>query len=133
MGNSAFKILSIDDNSDYQAVTARFFALNGPHMVFVAENGTDGLKKAADVRPDIILVDMNLPDMTGLEVINNLYQDPLTREIPAIMITGSRLSQLEHTDLKASKNAVWFEEKPVDMKALLHKIEALLLGHEDKG
>lgn len=127
MEKKSLRILSIDDDPGCQLVTARFLTLVGGHMVEVSENGREGLKKAAELKPDIILLDMSMPDMTGMEVVDALCADAATRDIPVIMITGASLSDTEHASLRNKHNFVRLEQKPTDFEKLLREIEAALL------
>lgn len=124
MGKKPLRILSIDDNLSCQLVAARFFTLVGGHIVEVAENVSEGFKKAAELRPDIILLDMSMPDMNGFEVLDSLYADTATRDIPVIMITEGSLNDTELDNLKAKANFMLFEQKPANFERLLGRIEA---------
>lgn len=118
-------ILTIDDDPGCRLAAARFLTLSGGHMVETAENGREGLKKAAQLRPDVILLDMNMPGMNGLEVMQTLYADAATRDIPVIIVTGSSLSDAEQDSLKAGDNFMLLEQKPADFNKLLKIIETL--------
>jgi CheY-like chemotaxis protein len=120
-------ILSIDDDSSCNLVAAKFFTLIGGHKVDVAENGREGLKKASQLRPDIILLDMRMPDMNGLEVMDALCADAATRDIPVIMLTGASLDYTEEVSLKVKRNFLRLEQKPANFTRLLGEIEAALL------
>lgn len=98
----------------------------GGHIVEVAENGADGLKKAVEMHPDFILLDMVMPDMDGMEVLGKLYLDSRTQEIPVIIITGDRLSDTDYAALKEKKNFMLLEEKPTNFSRLLKTIEAAI-------
>ena len=75
-------ILIIDDDFGCRTIAKKFLELMGGHTVDVAENSSTGLQKTAELKPDIILLDMCLPDMSGLEVLDALCGDPATRNIP---------------------------------------------------
>lgn len=126
MRKKVLTILTIDDNPNCLQVTARFFTIVGGHIVEVAENGAEGLKKAAKLMPDLILLDMIMPDMNGLQVMDGLYANACTRDIPVIMITGSRLSDSEYGELESKGNFMLLEEKPTDFNRLLKTIEAAI-------
>lgn len=125
MRNKPLKILHIDDDSDCQKITARFLTFHG-HMVETAENGREGLKKAAELKPDIILLDMCMPDMNGLQVMEALCADAATREIPVIMITGSSLNDSDQDSLRKKINFALLEQKPANYTKLLGRIETIL-------
>lgn len=127
MNKRPLRILSIDDDLGCQHAVARFLTIVGGHMVEVAENGLEGLEKAARVRPDLILLDMCMPDMNGLEVMEALCAEAATRDIPVIMITGTSLSSVEQANLKGKRNFMLLEQKPANFTTLLERIEAELL------
>lgn len=80
------KILIIDD--ERFNINALFGLLNDDYQVMVAPSGEMGLKIALSGRPDLILLDIVMPEMDGYEVLERLKSDPLTQEIPVIFITG---------------------------------------------
>ena len=127
MKSKPLKILNIDDDLGCRLATAEFFTFMGGHMVEVSGNGREGLKKAAEIRPDIILLDMNMPDMNGMEIMDALCACAATRDIPVIIITGADLSDSEQDSLKLKRNFMLLEQKPADFEKLLEKIEAALL------
>jgi len=120
------KTLIIDDDHGCRVIASRFFTSVGGHKVETAENGREGLEKAAQFRPDIILLDMNMPDMNGLEVVETLCADADTRDIPVIIITGASLTKAEQNSLKLNPNFMLLEQKPADFEELLEKIEAAI-------
>jgi len=80
------KILAIDD--DRFNITTLIGLLENDYEIVVAINGEMGLKAAARAEPDLILLDITMPDMDGYEVLRRLREDELTAEIPVIFITG---------------------------------------------
>lgn len=126
MSRKPIRILSVDDDQGCLLAAAKFFTLMGGHMVEVAENGKKGVEKAAQARPDIILLDMNMPDMTGLEVMDALCADAATRDIPVILITGGDLSDTVRDRVRTRRNFMGLEQKPADFPKLLKEIEAEL-------
>ena len=127
MKSKPLKILHIDDDLSCRLATAEFFTFMGGHIVEVAENGREGLEKAAEIRPDIILLDMNMPDMNGMEIMDALCACAATRDIPVIIITGAGLSDSEQESLELKPNFMRLEQKPADFERLLGEIEAALL------
>lgn len=126
MRDKTLTILAIDDNPGCLRAASRVFTLVWGHKVEVAENGSEGLKKAENVRPNIILLDMMMPDMTGLQVMDRLCESSNTCDIPVILLTGSRLEDAEYDALKAKRNFMLMEEKPADFEKLLNTIETAL-------
>lgn len=125
MGKKPLRILSIDDDLGCRLAAARFLTLTGGHIVEAAEDGRDGLRKAAALKPDIILLDLRMPGMNGLEVMEALCAGEATRDIPVIMITAASLSDSERECLEAKPNFRLLEQKPADFREILKKIEML--------
>ncbi|MDA8132875.1 MAG: response regulator [Elusimicrobia bacterium] len=135
MKNPVLRILSIDDDPSCQRVVAQYMTIVGGHMVETALNGSEGLKKAADIKPDVILLDMAMPDMSGAEVLESLHSDPATRHIPVVILTGSELMD-SGSALYKNTNLKHIAHKPAIFEDLLRKIETLLLhapGASDTG
>ena len=80
------KILAVDD--DRLNINMLIGLLQDEYEVLAAINGTMGLKAAERTNPDLILLDITMPDMNGYEVLAELKADPLTKDIPVIFITG---------------------------------------------
>ena len=81
------KVLIIDDM--YQSLFAITVMLQGEYIVYVAKTGRDGIEVAKKNKPDVILLDIVMPEMDGYEVITALKGDESTKDIPVIFITGS--------------------------------------------
>lgn len=82
------KILLIDDEPDFVAMITDLLETNG-YKVFTANNGENGIKKCKECCPDLILLDIMLPKIDGLEVLYRLRNiHPDTKNTPIIMITG---------------------------------------------
>ena len=90
------KLLLIEDDDSVVRMYERLFVMENM-QVTTALNGADGLKKAQD-KPDIILLDIMMPVMNGLEVLKHLKADPVTKNIPVVILTN--LSNDE--DIKAA-------------------------------
>jgi len=123
MAKRILRILAIDDDSGCRLSTARYLTLMGGHMVEVAANGGEGLKKAASLKPDIILLDMAMPDMTGPEVLDALCASSATRNIPVIIVTGAVLDAAGRGKLEARSNFATLAQKPANFGVLLKEIE----------
>ena len=92
-------------------------------MVYGAESGQAGLKKATALKPDIILLAICILDMSGLEVIEALSADSVTQRIPVIGIIDGDLSHIESETLKRNRNLISLEKKPIDLTKLLEMVE----------
>jgi len=86
------KILLVEDDNFLLNMYADKFRVEG-FEVFIADNGAAGLKLAKEKAPDLILLDVLLPKMSGFEVLQELNKDPRSKNIPVILLTN--LSQKE--------------------------------------
>jgi len=86
-------------------------------------NGEEGIEKAREAQPDIILMDLRMPGMGGIEAIKQLKRDPLVAKIP-VMVLSAWTSQRNREDAEAA-GAAKFLAKPVDTKRLIEEINDL--------
>ena len=127
-------ILLIEDNSDDVALTLRAFRKsNLRNEIVVAEDGADALDylfgegkhagRNTDVMPTLILLDLKLPKVTGLEVLKKIRMDPKTRLLPVVVLTSS----VEDQDLIMSYQlgANSYLRKPVDFNKFIEAVQQL--------
>ena len=89
-----------------------------------ADNGEDGVRLASEMHPDVILMDIRLPGISGIEALKLLRGDARTRAIPVVAVTAS-VMQVQ-TALLFDAGFDELEQKPVRMPALLEKVRRLL-------
>jgi len=118
------QILVVDDYAGARYLRSRIL-MDAGYQVVEAENGEDALRLAANVLPSLILLDVNLPDISGTEVCTRLKRDPLTAGIPVIQITGAWLSEEARQRGMASGANAYLTE-PVDDVMLLKEVVNLL-------
>ena len=118
------RILYIEDNDDNIYLLRMRFELTGEHELLVAEDGESGLTLARAERPDLILMDLELPVVDGWEATRRLKADPATRGIPIIALTAHALAGAREKALAAGCDE--FDTKPVAFERLMAKIEELL-------
>src|SRR5262249_26344908 len=94
------KILMVEDNSDLSQLLA-FYLNNAGYENSRARNLTQGISKALAERPDLIITDLYLPDMTAVEATVLLKQDPATSGIPIIVLTAVIVGEWKTKALKA--------------------------------
>ena len=117
------KILLVEDNEMNRDMLSRRLAKRGFDVV-VALDGSSGAAAAAAERPDLILMDLSLPDMDGCEVSRLVRAQPATASIPIIALTAHAMETDRIRALEAGCED--FDTKPVDLARLLAKIDALL-------
>jgi DNA-binding response OmpR family regulator len=115
----AGKILIVEDNSRFAELLDVFLKEAGYETSWV-ENSRQGIRKAFTDRPDLILTDLNLPDMTAIETIRILKRIPLTSGIPIVVLTAETARQLKTKALKAG--AAEYILKPVPPRDLLRVV-----------
>jgi CheY-like chemotaxis protein len=118
------QILIVDDYPGARYLRSRILS-DGGYEVLEAGTGTDALKMARTLKPSLILLDVNLPDISGLEVCERLKQDPETALIPVIQITGAWLSEEDRQRGLASGADAYLAE-PVDDATLLRNVVMLI-------
>lgn len=116
-------ILLADDSITIQKVVELTFS-DGDYRVFCAGNGALALRKAAEVKPDIALIDVVMPEKNGYEVCTALRQDPATAAIPVLLLVGT----FEPFDARRAEQAgaSGHLTKPFESHALVARVEELL-------
>lgn len=117
------KILLVEDNEMNRDMLSRRLARKG-YEVVVALDGAEGVAMARSEIPDLILMDMSLPIMSGWDATRNLKGDPGTVSIPVIALTAHAMSSDREQALQAGCDD--FDTKPIELIRLLEKIETLL-------
>ena len=116
------KILYVEDNDDNVYMLKNRLSRAG-FTVVVATNGAQGIAMATSEQPDLILMDLTLPDIHGEEATRRLKADPTTKDIPVIALTANAMASDRERAIAAGCDD--FDTKPVDMPRLLGKIDAL--------
>ena len=119
------KILYIEDNEDNILILKRRLGRVGYDVSF-AMDGAEGIRMAAELKPDLILMDLSLPVLDGWEATRRLKAAPETRHIPVIALTSHAMVGERERALAAGCDD--FDTKPVEFQRLLGKIRALLPG-----
>lgn len=117
------KILLVEDNDMNQDMLSRFLVLFGFDVV-VAGDGFRGIELAQSEAPDLILMDMSLPELDGWEVTRRLKKAESTRAIPIMGLTAHAMSGDKEKALQAGCDD--YETKPVDFARLLKKLDGFL-------
>jgi two-component system cell cycle response regulator DivK len=117
------KILYVEDNEDNVYMLRRRLARHGYEMI-VAEDGAKGVEAATREQPDLILMDLGLPVLSGWEAAQQLKQAARTQAIPIVALSAHALEGERDKALAAGCDD--FESKPVDLERLLEKLARLI-------
>ena len=120
---NAKTILAIDDENDVLIIIKTALQSEG-YQVLTASNGFDGLAAAEDKKPDLILLDLMMPEMDGMEVLKRLKESKGTDQIPVIILTG--LSDREKIRMALDQGTSYYIVKPFDYQGLVSKVKLAL-------
>ncbi|WP_224815537.1 diguanylate cyclase domain-containing protein [Hasllibacter sp. MH4015] len=123
----AGRILVVDDVATNRIVMKVKLAA-ACYAVEQAENGADAIRAARESRPDLILLDVMMPDMNGLDVCRALKRDPATADIPIVLITALTDTDAKMDGLEAGADD--FLTKPVEEVTLLARVRSLLRARD---
>ena len=128
MDKNKGKVLVVDDDPDMVSVI-RMSLEKASYEVMDAGNGKEGIEKAKKERPDLIVMDLMMPEMDGFEACKRLKADPEVKNIPVIVLTaiGEQLSDTKYAkDMGLGLESEDFITKPVDLNVLLERVAQLL-------
>lgn len=123
------KILVVEDEESIADMLRHCLEAEG-HLVILAENGKTALNWIKEVRVDLAIIDLGLPDMHGLEVCRTIKEDPKTRSVPIIILTGNS-SNVAKIEANLDANADLFLNKPISIDDL-NKAVAMVFEKSSK-
>jgi CheY-like chemotaxis protein len=118
------KVLYVEDNDDNVYMLKMRLELLGDFEVLAAEDGEKGCEMAAAERPDIILMDLEMPVLDGWEATRRLRSNPQTRDIPVIALSAHALAGERARALAAGCNE--FDSKPIEFDRLVATLRRIL-------
>ena len=121
--NSSYKILIIDDNADTVELLKKRFRADG-YDTAEAYDGEQGLQKVSEYEPDVIVLDVMMPNMSGYEVCEKLKGDEITKHIPILMLTAK--SEVPDKVKGLDIGAEGYITKPFDYKEVAARVRSLL-------
>ena len=124
--NRSYTVLYIEDELNNRVLIERFLGFEG-FKVYTVETGREGLDKADEILPDVFLIDFNLPDIDGCEVIEILNRRAETQNIPKIIFSGTIIQN----KIPSPVNPDFFIQKPVDVDTLADKLKYAIKNFKD--
>jgi CheY-like chemotaxis protein len=120
------KILIVDDEPDVVTYLATFLQDNGFTTV-TASNGKEAFDQAVAEKPDLITLDITMPNESGVRAFRNLQEDDRTKNIPVIIITGvaTEFKQFISSRKQVDPPTAYYE-KPIDREEFLGKVKEIL-------
>ncbi len=120
------KVLVVDDEDDIRRIAVLSFSAVGGMEVAEASGGREGIRKAREERPDVVLLDMMMPGMDGLATFQALRADPETSQIPVVFLTAKAMTA--EVDRLKALGARGVLIKPFDPMALPGELLKLIHG-----
>lgn len=118
------KVLVVDDNAQNLELLSAYIEDVPNIVILAASNGTEALAMVAEHQPDLILLDIMMPKMSGFEVCRTLKADPKTRDIQIIMVTA--LNEVGDHERAVDCGTDEFLTKPVNRIELITRVKSLL-------
>jgi threonine synthase len=122
-------VLLIDDNSDDALLIRRFLEARKSYRVFHAKDGRDGLIQTRQRLPDLIVLDLTMPEMDGFTVLETLRSEPSTKEVPVIVVSAKDIS---HEDLQRLNGYIegLYQKGSIPVRAFVNQVVEVI---EQKG
>ena len=118
------QVLYIDDNDDNLLIVRRVLRRDPGIILRTASTGHDGLAAAASDPPALILLDLHLPDLTGVQVLRQLRAAPATAGVPVVILSGD--SSRETADALRAEGTAGFITKPMNIHDLMRSVVSYL-------
>ena len=117
------RILVVEDQEDNRQILRDLLG-NAGYELIEAENGEEALAAVARQRPDLILMDIQLPGMNGIQALGHLRADPRTRDIPVMAVTASAMTHDRQKIMAAGFDA--YQAKPINVKEFTEAVRRML-------
>jgi len=117
------KILLVDD-SETVLMMEQMILKKDRYQLITAKNGKEGVQKALETRPDLILMDVVMPEMNGFEAVRCLRQQAATQSVPIVMVTTK--AEAESMEIGYEIGCSDYVAKPIDSTELLTKVRSIL-------
>ncbi|MCX5813493.1 MAG: response regulator [Proteobacteria bacterium] len=121
------KILIVDDSPTIRKLI-NYILRKKDYLITEAEDGIDAMEKLIDSKVDLVIADLNMPNMDGIELVKSLRNNYYHLDTPIIMLTTTKDEKLRQGAFDAGVNL--FLNKPIQPNILLYKVKSLLEGGE---
>ena len=122
------KLLIVEDNTEFRSFLGSELATK--YTILLASNGREGLEKAREHQPDLVISDVMMPEMSGTELCHNLKNDVQISHIPVILLTAKTSDKAQIEGFEAGADA--YITKPFNMEILLTRINVLIEQQEER-
>lgn len=122
----SISILLVDDHPDLLNHLRK--ELDSEFICYTASNGVEGLQKAIDLVPDVIISDVVMPEMDGVEMAKKIKENELTDHIPILLLTAKTSKEIKYSGLEAG--AISYMTKPFDIEEIKHQLRSFLNWRE---
>lgn len=124
---SGIKVMAVDDEESFLSLLKLNLEQGGKFKVFAISDGSSAISQAKNIKPDVIILDVNMPDIDGPTVCSKLAEDMDTKEIPIIFLTAliTKEEEAEYKKRMTGRNYSYVA-KPVDTDRLISIIEDVL-------
>lgn len=116
-------VLIVEDN-EYNLKLLKLIVASMGHNIFTAKDGEEGVRVAREKRPDLILMDIQMPLMDGIAAHRTLKEDPLTRDIPVMAVTSFAMST--DRELFISEGFAEHITKPIEKDKFIEEVAKIL-------
>jgi len=116
-------ILIVEDNDKNRKLVRDLLQVKG-YRTTEAETAEEGIRLARESLPALILMDIQLPGMNGIEALGHLRADPMTRAVPIIAVTASAMTQDRQKIMAAGFDG--YQSKPINVKEFLAAVRGML-------
>lgn len=120
------KILVVEDNLDMRELVHLYLTREG-FLVVTASDGREGLYMAGAEQPDLIITDINMPGLDGLEMVKQLRAQPAFKDLPILVFTAFGIVERDNAIRAGATRAA---DKPIEFESLIDEVNELLDQHK---
>ena len=123
-------ILIVEDNEKNRKLVRDVLTFKG-YRLAEAETGEDGVRLAKELRPDLVLMDIQLPGINGIVALGQIRDDPTIRDTAVIAVTASAMTQDRQKIMAAGFDG--YQAKPINVRGFLEAVRQMLDRHQGRG